>query len=105
MNQFELSTECENCQNPAYRTKNHFTKFVAKRPPFQLKFCTSSKFDRRNQTGSVIAGNLNPLFHVTYLERKYVISDYISKMFIQGWIIVFSDGELCKICNIFLDIN
>ena len=26
--------------------------------------------------------NLNLLFHVVYLERKYVISDYISKMFI-----------------------
>ena len=29
---------------------------MAKRPLFQLKFCTSSKLDRRNQTGSVIAG-------------------------------------------------
>ena len=33
-----------------------FTQFVAKSPPFQLKCCTFSKLDRRNQTGSVIAG-------------------------------------------------
>ena len=42
---------------------------------------------------------------MTYLDRKYVIPDYISKMFIQGRIIVVSDGELGKICNTFPDIN